>query len=190
MQRSLPNKKILSQPHFKDATTILKKAVEEHGVEADYPTDYPGLEQVYKLGWLQAEALDDDLIIYSFPSLLHHRYETPPLLIFQIPDITYLAMSSDCFIPTAMMVSNLRRSKICALRPSPSSPPLFYSITAARAMWRPYCQMPQKLSLPASFTAVCTRSQTENAPFIRNIRIHRKGELIFSSRGRDGPLKH
>ena len=156
-----------------------------HQEPAEYPTDYPGLEPVYNLVWLQAEALDDDLIIYSFPILLHHRYETPPLLIFQIPDITYLAILSDCFIPTAMMVSNLRRSKICALRP-----PLFYSITAARGMWRPYCQMPQKLSLPTSFTAVCTRSQTENVPFIRNIRIHRKGELIVSSSGRDGPLKH
>ena len=190
MRRSLPRKSILCTPEFKDAVTVLKTAIEEHGVEAYGPTNCPGLEQVYKLGWLQTEVLDDDLIIYSFPSLLHHRYETPRLLIIQIADATYLAMPSNCFILIAMMVSNSRRSKICVLRPSPSSPPLFSSITAARAMWRPYCQTPQKLSLPTSFTAVCTRSQTENVPFIRNFRIHLKGELVFSSRGRDGPLKH
>ena len=190
MRRSLPDKTTLCDAGFKNSITVLKKAIEGHGIEAHCPTEYPGLEQVYKRGWLQTEDVGDGLTIYSFPSLLHHRYETLRLLIIQIADTTYLAMLSNCFILMTMMASNSRLSKICALRPSPSSPPLFYSITAARAMWRPYCQMPQKLSLPTSFTAVCTRSQAENVPFMRNFRIHLKGELIFSSRGRDGPLKH
>ena len=99
VRRPLPRKSILCKPEFKDAVTVLKKAIEEHGVETDSPTKYPGLEQVYKLGWLQTEALDDDLIIYSFPSLLHHRYETPRLLIIQIADATYLSYAERLLYP-------------------------------------------------------------------------------------------
>jgi hypothetical protein len=78
----------------------------------------------------------------------------------------------------------------CALRLSASSPPQSFSIIAARAMWHSSCQALQKLSLPTSSITVCTRSRPENVPFTRNFRIHLKGGLIFSSRGRGEPLKH
>jgi hypothetical protein len=71
VQRSLPKTSIMSENRH--IITILKRAIEEHGIEAERSNKFPGLEEVFKLGWLQAVAMHDELTLYSFPSLLHHR---------------------------------------------------------------------------------------------------------------------
>jgi hypothetical protein len=53
--------------------TILKRTIEEHGIEAERSNKFTGLEEVFKLGWFQAQAVLEELTLYSFHSLLLHR---------------------------------------------------------------------------------------------------------------------
>jgi hypothetical protein len=72
--RSLPNKSALRDKKNEDLVNTLKRAVQKHGVEAFSLEDDPGLERAYKRGYLHAVYnADDGPIIYTFPSMLHHR---------------------------------------------------------------------------------------------------------------------
>jgi hypothetical protein len=73
--RSVPDRSLLSKPCSNKLVEILRSAVEKHGVEAHDPEDYPGLDDAYKKGYLQAIFTDDSLgrTLYAFPTGLHHR---------------------------------------------------------------------------------------------------------------------
>jgi hypothetical protein len=51
----------------------LWKAVEDHGIEAGSLGEMVELRAAYQSDWLQAEMIYEELALYLFPSLLHHR---------------------------------------------------------------------------------------------------------------------
>ncbi|KAL1961908.1 hypothetical protein VTN77DRAFT_941 [Rasamsonia byssochlamydoides] len=75
--RSLPHWRDLQKPANKDLVELLRRAVQNHGVEAFEPEDIPGLEEAYKSGFLHATSTSyvqgEGQNLYAFPSLLHHR---------------------------------------------------------------------------------------------------------------------
>lgn len=74
VRRSLPQRGALENESLYPALSIaLKQAVTENGIVVDDPSRVPGLGYAYKLGYLQAESVDDGVTIYDFPSELHKR---------------------------------------------------------------------------------------------------------------------
>jgi len=72
--RSLPKRRDLQKPENGDLVELLRRAVENYGIEAFEPENIRGLEDAYRKGYLHATSTHGEGInLYSFPSLLHHR---------------------------------------------------------------------------------------------------------------------
>lgn len=74
-RRSIPDRKVLMQVANGDLLQTLKRAIEEHGIEAFGPDEDPGLNKAYKSGFLHASFQDPLSLqtLYTFPTILHHR---------------------------------------------------------------------------------------------------------------------
>ncbi|KAF8540070.1 hypothetical protein BDD12DRAFT_835165 [Trichophaea hybrida] len=96
--RSLPTRSVLRDKRNEDLANTLKRAVQQHGVEAFRLEDDPGLQRAYKQGYLHAVYnADDGLTLYAFPSMLHHRAVERLLFPDDDDGIQFASLKDLCF---------------------------------------------------------------------------------------------